>query len=56
MPGGEGTVAAFGDLKTRISASLRIAHPPATLSLYDESGGADDALAESRRESLDLDN
>lgn len=55
MPDGERTVDAFRDLRTRIRASLRIAHPTATLSLYDESGSAHDALAESSREALDLD-
>jgi hypothetical protein len=49
MPDGGGTVDAFRDLRTRIRASLRIAHPAATLSLYDESGCADEALAESSR-------
>ena len=55
MPEGEGTVDAFCDLRTRIRASLRMAHPTATLSLYDESGCADDAPAESSRKALDLD-
>jgi hypothetical protein len=44
MPDGVGTVSAFRDLKARIRTSLRIAHSAATLSLYDESGSAEDPL------------